>query len=1209
TTFTIDTAAPTVTLSDDHPDLTVKDADTVAIIATFNENMTSTPTVSIDVLTDADADIVDAAMTPWSCGDLIIEHTAGDVAPVTRPITYGTVITDLSGDSKCWITQNLGAFQQATSVSDDASDSAGWYWQFNLKQGYEFGGIRIPATAWIDSIDQDSDWTADNDPCTIELGADWRLPTSTEWTNADANGEVGGWDNRSEAYSDVLKLHTAGFLHDFLGGGLFSRGSLGYSWSSTQSDNTNGYVMYFEDNGSLVLSNCNKATGASVRCLRDYSTASAWTYSWNVPAGHSGDTATVTVAGDDITGNAYAGSDEIVYTIDNTAPDNQDTVFAVSISIQGGAVDIVSSGEETNNVWFAPLGTTTFVEGATMTKAASGTATSILAPETEGAYKLYVIDAAGNRSAASTATLTVDNTAPTISSVTLSPSTGTLKVGDEVVITVTSSSNDIGLTPSTATFNGQEITLSVNCGNTVNFTYRGGSVTYGTVAHNSKCWLDRNLGASQVATAYNDSAAYGDLFQWGRLDDNHQDRGSATTSTNSSTDDPGHSGFIMEPDYPRDWRDPQNDNLWQGVSGVNNPCPSGWRIPTDAELEAERVSWSSNDYNGAYASPLKLPATGSRDSSDGSLYDVGSHGRYWSSMLNGTRARYLFFSTEVYTYMISYSRARGFSVRCIKDGATYTGTYTIIEGHSNAVNPEAANITLTDPAGNVSSAGSSGDNTLTIDANSPANQDTVFAVSISKQGGATVVIVSSGEETNNVWFAPTGTTTFVEGTTMTKAASGTATSILAPETEGAYKLFVIDAAGNRSAESTATLTVDNTAPTISSVTLSPSTGTLKVGDEVLITVTSDSNEQGLTPSTATFNGQEITLSENPCGNTVNFTYRGGSVTYGTVAHNSECWLDRNLGASQVSTAYDDSAAYGDLFQWGRLDDNHQDRGSATTSTTSSTDDPGHSSFIMEPNAPADWRDPQNDNLWQGVSGVNNPCPSGWRIPTDAELEAERVSWSSNDCNGAYASPLKFSVTGWRGSDGIVGNAGISGNQISSTVSGTNVHRLNFNSSGASMDGRSRVNGYSVRCIKDGATYTGTYTIIEGHSDAYNPKATNITLTDPAGNVSSAGSSGDNTLTIDANSPANQDTVFAVSISIQGGATVVIVSSGEETNNVWFAPTGTTTFVEGTTMTKAASGTATSILAPATEGAYKLFVIDAAGNRSAASTATLTVDNT
>ncbi|MES2953091.1 MAG: peptidoglycan-binding protein [Patescibacteria group bacterium] len=101
-----------------------------------------------------------------------------------------------------------------------------------------------------------------------------------------------------------------------------------------------------------------------------------------------------------------------------------------------------------------------------------------------------------------------------------------------------------------------------------------------------------------------------------------------------------------------------------------------------------------------------------------------------------------------------------------------------------------------------------------VDVTPPANQDTVFPGSMTKQGGVAVTIVSSGEVTNNVWFAPSGTTVFVAGATMTKAADGVATTILAPATAGAYKLFVLDSTGNISVASTATLTVDNTAPVL-----------------------------------------------------------------------------------------------------------------------------------------------------------------------------------------------------------------------------------------------------------------------------------------------------------------------------------------------------------------------------------------------------------
>jgi uncharacterized protein (TIGR02145 family) len=181
-----------------------------------------------------------------------------------------------------------------------------------------------------------------------------------------------------------------------------------------------------------------------------------------------------------------------------------------------------------------------------------------------------------------------------------------------------------------------------------------------------KIWKDRNLGASQVATSSTDVAAYGDLYQWGRLSDGHEDRSSVTTSTLSSTNVPGHSNFILSPSSPYDWRSPQNDILWQGVSGTNNPCPSGFRLPTNAELDAEMQSWASNNAAGAYGSPLKLTVGGFRSSIDGSLNNVGNTGFYWSSTVFSFYSHYLsLFNSGAYTNNIR--RAYGFSVRCIKD--------------------------------------------------------------------------------------------------------------------------------------------------------------------------------------------------------------------------------------------------------------------------------------------------------------------------------------------------------------------------------------------------------------------------------------------------------------------------------------------------------------------------------------------------------------
>jgi hypothetical protein len=181
-----------------------------------------------------------------------------------------------------------------------------------------------------------------------------------------------------------------------------------------------------------------------------------------------------------------------------------------------------------------------------------------------------------------------------------------------------------------------------------------------------KTWMDRNLGASRAATSSTDALSYGDLYQWGRSSDGHQLRISTIIATRSTTDKPENSNFIKAPGQQNDWRSTPNDNLWQGKNGINNPCPKGYRLPTLAELDAERLSWSSQTNVGAFASPLKWTMGGWRWNGDGFLSKVGFAGSYWSSTVVGSNARSLdFFDSDA--YFSGSARALGLCVRCIKD--------------------------------------------------------------------------------------------------------------------------------------------------------------------------------------------------------------------------------------------------------------------------------------------------------------------------------------------------------------------------------------------------------------------------------------------------------------------------------------------------------------------------------------------------------------
>lgn len=180
------------------------------------------------------------------------------------------------------------------------------------------------------------------------------------------------------------------------------------------------------------------------------------------------------------------------------------------------------------------------------------------------------------------------------------------------------------------------------------------------------------------------------------------------------------------------------------------------------------------------------------------------------------------------------------------------------------------------------------------------------------------------------------------------------------------------------------------------------------------------------------------------------------------------WMDRNLGASRVATSATDADAYGDQYQWGRFSDGHQCRTSSSTTTLSNQDDPGHGDFILSTSSPYDWRSPQNGSLWQGISGINNPCPNGFRLPDDSEINTEFNSWSPYNSAGAYASPLKFTVAGFRYRDnnGILGDVGISGNYWGNYPFTNTSRYLNIRANGVGFGMQHRAYGYSVRCIKD-----------------------------------------------------------------------------------------------------------------------------------------------
>jgi uncharacterized protein (TIGR02145 family) len=141
-----------------------------------------------------------------------------------------------------------------------------------------------------------------------------------------------------------------------------------------------------------------------------------------------------------------------------------------------------------------------------------------------------------------------------------------------------------------------------------------------------------------------------------------------------STTDP-----LVPHDGTSEWSDSDMNNLneipeW---NPANDPCPEGWRTPTNSDLATLYATtdseWTTlNGVNGYRFSNAEIdiffPATGYRTNA-GSLYSQGEFGYYWSSTPDQYSPRncfhMLFGPTGVYPFYTTYFAA-GITVRCVR---------------------------------------------------------------------------------------------------------------------------------------------------------------------------------------------------------------------------------------------------------------------------------------------------------------------------------------------------------------------------------------------------------------------------------------------------------------------------------------------------------------------------------------------------------------
>ena len=627
-------------------------------------------------------------------------------------------------------------------------------------------------------------------------------------------------------------------------------------------------------------------------------------------------------------------------------------------------------------------------------------------------------------------------------------------------------------------------------------------------------WAPVNCGY-KAPTADSKGFPYGKLYQWGRkygqgysleYDESEPIVSPAPVLLEIAQSEASANIFYKNESSLHDWLIAPNDALWNlgtednPVKTEYDPCPKGWRVPSNSELKGlsnNHSLWTTGTSNQSgywfsggvsYTSGVPqvfLPALGLRNY-DGSSFHRCIDGGYYSSMPHKDLGVLLVIDcNKVGIY--SGDRACGYSVRCVQDNSELipvtsvtlnSSSLTLTIGKTATV---AATISPSNANHKYAYWWSEDESIATVDSNGK-----ITAVA----EGTTTITAMAGMQTAEC------VVTVVAESTVDMSLSGSANCYIVSQ-KGAYKFKTVK--GNSSESVGAVASAEVLWETFGTDV------TPNVGD--LVKNVSYKDGEVTFYTTETFReGNAVIAAKDASGNIlwswhIWLTDEPQGQEY---YNNAGTMMDRNLGA--ISATPGDVGAHGLMYQWGRKDPflgpSSISGGSVAKSTitwpsaVSTSSSKGTVSyvtanptvFIKASSSPYDWHySSRNHSLWttsDKAKSMYDPCPTGWRVPDGDNFgvwaKATGNTWGFNhtyngtkegmNFSGKFgsASTIWYPASGYLShSSGDVEQVGIVGRYISASPFSRGSCSMVFDQWGyvtqLTID---RAEGNSVRCVQE-----------------------------------------------------------------------------------------------------------------------------------------------